>query len=526
MLVDNTITPEALVQNVLLGGGVTVSNVTFNGMPGNVPTIQAGSFDGTNCNVGMATGIVLASGDVNVALGPNDNNGDTEPPGGLLIAGDADLTQALGGTFTTHDAAVLEFDFIPNGDSLSFRYVFGSEEYLEWVNSSYNDVFGFFLSGPGINGPFSNGAVNIALVPGTNQPVSIDNVNDLVNSAYYVDNGDGFTAPQNVDPQFIQFDGFTTVLTARALVQCGETYHIKIAVADAGDEVLDSGIFIEAGSFSSPNAIDLDITTVSPDGTLTEGCSDGVFVISRPGSDSDVDVTVTVSGTATNGADYTAIPSVITIPDGQNSVSIPIEAFEDGVTEGVEEIVLTATFVNNCGDTSVSVASVPIVEYVPIEALTQDLLLDCTEDSVIAVVVASGGFGDLSILWENGSGAPGIVVPGLVNGTYQVTVSDECERSVTALVNVVSGCEIEIPNVFSPNGDGLNDYFVIEGIQGTRNTLRIFNRWGQVIYEIQNYRNQWDGRDTPDGTYYYELLVEGDEEPYTGHLTILSSGRR
>ena len=235
---------------------------------------------------------------------------------------------------------------------------------------------------------------------------------------------------------------------------------------------------------------------------------------------------MTASGTATNGTDYTAIPPVITIPDGQNSVSIPIEAFEDGIPEGVEEIILTATFVNSCGDTSVSVASVPIIEYVPIETVTEDLVLDCTQDSVQIAVAATGGFGALAYSWTDGSTIPAIWVPGLQDGSYAVTVSDDCEKAVTAVINVASGCAIEVPNVFSPNGDGLNDFFVINGIEGTRNTLRIFNRWGQVIYEIQNYRNQWDGRDAPDGTYYYELLIEGKNETYTGHVTILSSGRR
>lgn len=523
LVVNNTLTPEDLVQNVLLGGGVTVSNVTFNGLPGNLATIQAGSFDGTNCNVGMNEGLVLASGDVNIAVGPNNDGGATLPLGGMNLPGDPDLTQALGGGFTTNDAAVLEFDFVPDGDSLSFNYVFGSEEYLEWVNSSFNDVFGFFLSGPGITGPYLNNAINIALVPGTNLPVSIDNVNNVMNPAYYVDNGDGFTPPYNNDPQYIQFDGFTTVLTARALVQCGQTYHIKIAVADAGDNILDSGVFIEAGSFSSPNAIELEIVTASSDGTMTEGCTDATFTISRPGDNDDVDVTVTISGTATNGVDYTQIPVVITIPDGQNSVSFPISAFEDGLAEGMEEILLTASYVNICGDTSISTVSVPILDYVPINAMVTDLALDCTQDSVLTTVMASGGFGDLDFLWSTGSTSASTWVPGLIDGSYEVVITDACERSVTEVVNVSSGCAIIIPNVFSPNGDGQNDLFVISGIEGTNNTLRIFNRWGMVIYETRNYRNQWDGRDTPDGTYYYELLVDGDDQPHTGHVTILKT---
>ena len=235
LVLDNTMTPEQLVQNVLLGGGVNVSNITFNGLPGNQTYIQVGSFNGTNSNLGMNTGVTLSSGEIIVALGPNDIGYADEPIGGLGTPGDADLAQALGGGFITLDAAVLEFDFVPSGDSLSFNYVFGSEEYLEWVGSSFNDVFGFFLSGPGISGPYTNNAANIAMVPGTNLPVAIDNVNDVVNSQFYVNNGDGNIAPYNADSTYIQFDGFTTVLTARALVQCGQTYHIKIAVADAGD---------------------------------------------------------------------------------------------------------------------------------------------------------------------------------------------------------------------------------------------------------------------------------------------------
>src|SRR5262245_38597409 len=154
LVLTNTMTPEQLLQNVLLGSGVAVSNVSFNGAPATVVTVQAMEFDGTNCNVGMSGGVMLCSGDCNMAIGPNNTGGNTLPPGGLGLNGDPDLDVLLGGGYTTYDAAVLEFDFVPNGDTLRFNYVFGSEEYLEWVSSSYNDVFGFFLSGPGISGPY------------------------------------------------------------------------------------------------------------------------------------------------------------------------------------------------------------------------------------------------------------------------------------------------------------------------------------------------------------------------------------
>ena len=320
-------------------------------------------------------------------------------------------------------------------------------------------------------------------------------------------------------------DRFTTVLTARALVQCGQTYHIKIAVADAGDPTHDSGVFLEGGSFTSPNAIDLEVVTTSADGTLTEGCTDATFTISRPGSDSDIDVSVVVGGTATNGSDYMSVPVVITIPDGQNSVSFPVEAFEDNISEGQETITLTATFVNACGDTSVSSATVPIVDYVPLLLLTEDLFLECEDDSVLLIAQLSGGFGNVSPTWDNGTASVFNWVPGIESGTYTITATDECEKSVSAVVNVESGCQIVIPNVFSPNSDGENDRFVIDGILGTSNTVRIYNRWGQIVFEANNYRNQWDGDEVSDGTYYYEVQVDGEPKAFTGHLTILNNKR-
>ncbi len=522
LVVNNSITVQQLVEDVLLGGGVTVSNITFNGQPADQTNIQIGSFDGTASNVGLPLGLTLSSGDIGVALGPNTDGAATlGTPGG---PSDADLD--LASNSTTFDRAVLEFDFVPAGDSLRFNYVFGSEEYLEWVSAGFNDVFGFFLSGPGISGPYSNNAANIALVPGTSQPVSIDNVNDVANPAFYVDNGDGFTAPFNTDPQYIQFDGFTVPLTARALVQCGQPYHIKIAIADAGDPILDSSVFLEGGSFSSPNAVELELVTASADGTLTEGCSDATFTISRPGDQLDLEITVQVGGSATNGTDYTQIPTVITIPAGQSSVTYPVEAFEDNTAEGDEEITLTAVYVNACGDTSMSTASVLVREYVPIVITAEDLFLQCDQDSVLVSAQATGGFGDLAFLWSGGGTSTAFYALGLVNGSYGLVVSDECEKLATATVTVNSGCEIGIPNVFSPNGDGENDRFVIEGILGTTNTVRIFNRWGQMVFESNNYRNTWAANDVSDGTYFYEVMVNSSPEPYTGHVTILSNGRR
>ena len=217
IVVDNAApynTAAFLVDNVLLGGGIIANNHSFIG-----DSNQIGFFNGINSNLGIDSGIVLSSGSVLELIGPNAT-GSTSTS--YSLTGDVTL-DAVTFPDPTNDAAVLEFDFIPTSDTLRFKYVFGSEEYLEFVNS-FNDAFGFFLSGPNPSGG-NYVDQNLAIVPGTvNTAVTINNVNNLVNPAFYVDNGDGFTAPQSTDPTVIQSDGFTTPLTAVAAVNCGDTY--------------------------------------------------------------------------------------------------------------------------------------------------------------------------------------------------------------------------------------------------------------------------------------------------------------
>ncbi|MCB0762968.1 MAG: choice-of-anchor L domain-containing protein, partial [Flavobacteriales bacterium] len=180
--VDNTITPEDVV-NMLVGEGILVSNISYEG-----DLNQFGSFENTGDQMGIANGVILATGDCVVAIGPN-SSGSMSQGGGNSSSnsslpgdpGDIDL-EAISGV-NTNDNAVLEFDFVPAGDSLKFFYVFGSEEYDDYECCSVNDAFGFFVSGPGITGPYSSpagfpdGSINIARVPGTDIGVSINTVN-------------------------------------------------------------------------------------------------------------------------------------------------------------------------------------------------------------------------------------------------------------------------------------------------------------------------------------------------------------
>ncbi|MEY3398068.1 MAG: hypothetical protein RL220_662, partial [Bacteroidota bacterium] len=171
LTVDTTLSPEQIVEDVFLSNGIFVSNITYVGGEGFV-----GSFDGSATTLGLTSGIVMGSGLAVGAIGPNDSGSHTSGGSGIFDYQDDDLSSILGG-YSANDPSIIEFDFIATGDSLDFQFVFGSEEYLEYVGSAFNDGFGFFISGPGISGPYTNGAVNIALVPGTDTPVAINNVN-------------------------------------------------------------------------------------------------------------------------------------------------------------------------------------------------------------------------------------------------------------------------------------------------------------------------------------------------------------
>lgn len=313
---------------VLAGNGVTISNVTIN-----CPGTSAGTFTCSNCNLGMQQGVVLTSGNINLVAGPNNVGSagiDNFAPGDNQLNG-------LAGA-ATYDACVLEFDLQVLGDSVEFRYVFGSEEYLEWVSAGFNDAFAFYISGPGIAGQ-----QNIALIPGTAVPVTIDNVNNFSYSQYYVNNGTGFSAPQNGSNYYIQYDGFTTVLTAKQKnLQPCQTYHLKLVVADAGDGIYDSGVFLEANSLIS-NFVEVeDATTSDPNVTNgVEGCISGSikFKLQTP-VPTPTTVSYTIGGSATNGVDYNNLSGTITIPANDTMATLTINPVSDGLVEGTERLVI------------------------------------------------------------------------------------------------------------------------------------------------------------------------------------------
>lgn len=351
------ITPTQLVQSVLVGNGVTVSNVTFNGQAGPTASNQIGSFVSTGVtNLGFPSGLLLSSGGVTGMLGPNNSGGLTTPITGTSLTNDPQL-QSLAPGSNMNDCAVLEFDFIPISDTIKFRFVFGSEEYMEFVNTSYNDVFGFFISGANPNGPaYVN--KNIALIPNTTMPITIDNVNANVNAQYYI---------SNPSTGAIQFDGFTVVLTAKIKVVPCTQYHLKLAVADRGDFSLDSGVFLEANSLST-NAVSVNTTytNMSAIPKAIECCNNAKIEFKIPQAKSDTSwFPLVYSGTAVNGVDYQQVPNLIFIPPGQTTHTMYIYPLCDSINEPLEFIKIKIDDTLSCTNFLDSVY-IELLDYIPI----------------------------------------------------------------------------------------------------------------------------------------------------------------
>jgi hypothetical protein len=233
-------TSESSLENIastLTGEGVAISNVTYSGVGASI-----GTFTGGFSVAGLDSGVILSSGGVENIEGPNDldNSSLTTNSGN-----DADLSEIVG--VEVNDATVLEFDFTVTDEHATvaaFQYVFASEEYNEFANTQYNDVFAFFMSGE------SFPKANLALIPGTSTPVAINNLNRGEFSEFYVDN-DPDGRPQVPPALNIQADGLTRVLTVQANVAPGQTYHLKLAIADLGDTQLDSWVLIKGESLSA-----------------------------------------------------------------------------------------------------------------------------------------------------------------------------------------------------------------------------------------------------------------------------------
>ncbi|HMQ46027.1 MAG TPA: choice-of-anchor L domain-containing protein [Saprospiraceae bacterium] len=423
---------QELVEDIFVSGACNnISHVKAIGEKAGI-----GYFENGETSIGISRGIIIATGQIANAEGPNSA---TDKSGNFYDnSGDIDLDDLSTGQ--VKDAVGIEFDFEPLDSVVTFRYVFASEEYCEFVGSIYNDVFGFFISGPGISGEFSNNAANVALIPGSADYVSINSVNHIYNSTFYNHNelNDdaivcGLENFSNFYHSEIEYDGFTQKLTAvLRLIPC-ETYHIRLVVSDVGDNFYDSAVFLEAESFNLGGEVEVSaFTGQSPANPSFEGCDDAYFLFKRSGNSStafDLPVNYTVSpvSTATALTDFLPLSGSIIIPAGSASTLLPVSIINDGLTEPLENIVLELDIPCACfTDTArMYIADGPLLSVQLPDAYV------CENSSAAISPTINGGIPDYTYVWSDGTTGPAMDVIAAQTDVFSVTVYDACGNSAS-----------------------------------------------------------------------------------------------
>lgn len=463
--------PSHLIQNVFMGGTLTSFNFTFNGSTAaTTSSNQVGYFNGGGNIFGIDSGVVLSTGNINSL--PLNTFASTSygGPGDNDVLG---VAQSVGwGTppSITRDRAVLEFDFVaPASDSIAFEYCFGSEEWPNYPCSQYNDAFGFFISGPGISGAYSNNAVNVSIVPGTSSlPVAITSIH----------NGTG-ASPCNGNPSYSQYynngpttqafafsdqnagngsGAFTDVFqTAPLWVNACDTYHVKLAICDGVDWVFDSAVFLKAKSFDFIGITVNPVPSYNPwgfDTALYEGCGDLDLFFSRVDSTYEqYTMNYSIQGTATMGVDYGQVPGCtymgtsnginnyecsITFQQDSANVSLNIPILHDNLNEVYETFVfmVTDTNVTNCsgGDT----LNLTIIDQPDLQISTfGNTTLDCNDSAAFIGVDVTSGLPPYTFTWSNGVTDSIQYVQPAVTSAYLVQVEDGCGyQSTTGNVTV------------------------------------------------------------------------------------------
>ena len=472
---DNTFGPEQLIRDIFIGGDcfdVDSNSINFAG-----DDLSRGYFFNGSSSIDIEEGVILSTGNIANSAGPNENynTGNSFNSNNF----DQDLADMIGSN-SLYDVAAIEFEFTPTTDQISFEFVFASEEYCEYVNSTFNDVFGFFISGPGFNGPFTNDAENIAIVPGTNDYIAINSVNHLLNANYYLNNipsiqhdqipsylaCENHTNNDGIAIEDIEFDGFTVVMTVGAEVIPCETYHIKLAIADVSDAYFDSAVFLKANSFSAGETAV--VSTQLPGGITSsyayEDCGDGYFVFERSNEDLSEPLVVhfdySNSSTATPGIDFETFADSITIPAGDSVYFLPINVFSDFENEGIESLILELDAPCSCDAPFIEM----LINDYPELTLELDDQTFCGPVLTTLFPFVDGGVGNYIFNWNTNDSTESIEVDLTTTTTFNLVVTDECENTAEAqsLVEVVevpsaviSGYEQVCPE--NPNGEILID---------------------------------------------------------------------
>ena len=494
--VEQGLTIQQYVNEVLLGEGVSATNINFIGSPEQIGYMTGGD----DVGFPVAGGLVLSSGNAADAfcagLGCATCSGPAPTDNDLLDIANS-VPPLIGQAFevtSVNDLCALEFDFDPAGDFVSFNYVFGSSEYEAWENSQYNDIFAFFLSGEGINGPynapatFPGQAINIASVPDSDPalPITISSVNGALNAEYYI---------LNDAPADVCMNGYTTVLTAVYPVICGETYHIKLAIGDGSDTILDSVVILEEGSFGSPIPTTYESQASpecdpDPDDDQViycawEDCGPATITISRPCAVSSLfpfpfDLIAAPGSEATLNEDLLGLPSSAAVPVGEYGISLTFEVPQDNLDEGTETLVLKVQSGTIESEITIIIYDTPAFEAIMPELVT----VPCDETAEVCI----------ELLQDPGYSYPPVEYQWTVNGVD--FGDDQCVTygSLTSSLMEVymeDGCgrEVYLQSLFDVPYDELqltmpNDTLLCNGAAAV---LELDIEGGQPPFQVQ-----WD----------------------------------
>jgi gliding motility-associated-like protein len=507
---NETYSISELVTDVLIDSECSQAfNVTFSTGSNFGTTNGIGYFESNGSSWPFESGLIMTSGDVINAVGPETG---VLSDGTLDWPGDADLESVIPGLENgdTNNASILEFDFIPVTDRMSFDFIFAAEEYGTF-QCTFTDAFAFLLTDTqGIT-------TNLAIVPGTVDPISVltvrdeqyntgcESVNPEFFGNYYGPGGlPALTNPTN-------FLGHTVPMTAEADVIPNELYHIKLVVADDGDTAYDSAVFLSAGSF---NIGDLDL---GEDILLDSGdalCQGQELILDAGGLPNNSTISWYMDGN---------------LIEGENDVTLTVN----------ETAFYSANIVIN--ETDCTFSDEILVEFFAVPdlvAIDNNIIKCANEDYLLEVVVTNTNeLNSLTYYWSL-DGIDLQVGPDSTynlddiseeSGEFTVSVFDDstsCWSSTSIQVNFYqnSYC-VDKPQGLSPNGDGINDCLILDHLED-REDIRIaevFNRYGAKVFELNDYVDQWCGTDQngeilPVGTYFYIIYFNSNKEPITSWI--------
>ncbi|MEM8584245.1 MAG: choice-of-anchor L domain-containing protein [Bacteroidota bacterium] len=439
---------------------LTGPQTQVNGIQLDCPDGAYGVFNAENSNLGLERGILLTSGTVAIASNVNTQSGagNINPPGqfdpnGDMGDPDLDTLTILGGGLLplerSLDACVLELSVFANTNEINFEYIFGSEEYTEFVNDIYNDIFAFLVRGPGIDGePSLNNQANIAVLP-NGDVAEINSINQGQNWEYFRNNVGTFNVGVEYDGLTSGFLGESKSLVARTAVNPCKNYIIKLAIADRGDESFDSGVFISDLRGGSPQILadfNNNIEYFIEDCTIE---TDSIVITWNNTGNNEQAFQVNISGTATEGEDYLLeIPDTIVFPPGETTFIYPITILTDGIVEGTEDLMISLAANFGCGDVDAA-AFTAIIE----DAAQVDILGDLDTFRVCAgIEFPIEAVGAESYFWQ-----PAGIFSDAFIGATTVLPSASQEVSVIGTVGICSDTAFAFLEVINPELEILSE---------------------------------------------------------------------